>query len=152
MSTLQQSIQNGIPEQRTTTWHNPTDKVQRVVIHEGNGLKFAFVLQPGETKPLDSRYDRTIHMVDCGQEECHRRGWFCSKGHDGIVVGGEAPLLKRVGCSDTLDQTLDPAASKRKEIEQQLDREIEREKIVAEARARRAAEYDAATATSKPKK
>jgi hypothetical protein len=138
-----QMVPAGVPERRMTAWHNPTKRAQSVVIND-TGNAFAFVVQPGETKELDSRYDRAINTRDCGREDCHRTGWFCTRGHDGNVVGGGAPLLRRVGHSDTLDPSLDPDAQARKSVEAEIDREVERERILAGARARRSAELEEA--------
>lgn len=137
-----QVIPHGVPERTVTSWHNPTKYAQTVVINDGN--PFAFVVMPGETKDLDSRYDRVVHIRDCGRKECQLKGWFCTKGHDGNVQGGGAPLLQRVGHKDTLDSSLDPDFQARKHVEAQIEMEIERDKILAGARARRTAEIEEA--------
>lgn len=129
-----QAIRNGVPERKLTAWHNPTKTAQTVIIRDGQ--PFAFTVGPGETKELDSRYDFVVHQRDCGKDECHRRGWFCRGEHDGLVVGGSAPLLQRVGHKDRLDASLDPDYQSKKAIHEEIDREVEREKILAQARAR----------------
>lgn len=110
------TVLDQVPETRYSQWHNPTKHPQRVVIRTDHG-QVAFVVNPGEIKQLDSVYDRAIHQIDCGQDECHRKGWFCTKGHDGLIVGGGAPLLQRVGAQETLHPTLDPAIVHKKELE-----------------------------------
>jgi hypothetical protein len=130
------AILNGVPERKETQWHNPTPVAQSVVIRDG--APFAFTVPPGETKSLDSRYDHAVQMVDCGKDECHKKGWFCRGGHEGMVVGGGAPLLKRVGKKDSLDPSLDPEFQKQKVIREEIDKEQERELLLAKERERRA--------------
>lgn len=116
------TVQDGVPQTTFTRWHNPTTHQQRVVLHGPRG-QFAFVVPAGETRELDSSYDRAIQLVDCGQDGCHKKyasGWFCTDGHDGVIVGGLAPLLKRVGKNDKLDPTLDPVLAEKKELEAML--------------------------------
>jgi hypothetical protein len=143
------TIPTGVPERRLTKWHNPLPHPQSVTIGY-DGAPFMFVVPPGETRELDSRYDRAVQMVDCGHDECHKAGWFCTKGHEGLIVGGGAPLLRRVGKNDRLDSSLDPESAARKSVEAQVDLEIEREKILEKMRERRSAEMSAtAEATAK---
>lgn len=149
MDLHQKAVFDGIPERRVTSWHNPTKDAQRVVLDDGNGRKFLFTVQPGETKELDSAYDRAIQMIDCGKDECHKRGWFCRNGHEGLIVGGGAPLLRRANRSDKLDPSLDPVAVARKSVEAQIAQEVEREKILTEARERRTAELEQAAVATK---
>jgi hypothetical protein len=119
-------IGNQVPEHRTTAWHNPTSKPQRVKLAtDGEGRsrqEFFFTVGPGETKELDSKYDRAIHMVDCQREECYRRGRFCTQGHEGQIQGGLAPLLQRVGKKDELDPSLDPVIAEKAMLEDELTR------------------------------
>jgi hypothetical protein len=128
-------VMQGVPERRLTRWHNPTPNAMTVVIRDGN--PFAFTVAAGETKELDSVYDHAVQMVDCGKDECHKKGWFCRAGHQGQVVGGGAPLLKRVGKTDSLDPSLDPEAAKLKEVRAELDREQEREILMIREREKR---------------
>lgn len=112
----QTSVRNTVPTTTFTRWTNPTNHVQRVILNGQNG-PFKFELQPGETRELDSIYDRAIQMVDCGRDECHHKragGWYCAAGHPGSIQGGLAPLLRRLGKEDTLDPTLDPALASKK--------------------------------------
>lgn len=136
----------GVPQQRTTRWHNPTSHPQRVVINDGNGVKFLFEVSPGETRELDSRYDRAIHMIDCGREECHRKGWFCHVGHEGSIVGGGAPMLRRVGKTDTMDPSLDPELAAKRARDEKVKEKIEEQKLLAEAHERQQAEAAARSA------
>ena len=144
-------ISDHVPETTFTRWHNPTDHEQRVVLHGPRG-QFKFVVPAGETRELDSTYDRAIQHVDCGKDECHRKragGWWCTEGHEGQIVGGLAPLLKRVGKGDKLDPVLDPKLAEKKELEAQLAaqdlvaRGQERAAVIAAAKL---AELDRATA------
>jgi hypothetical protein len=131
------SLPTSVPERKLTKWHNPTPNMQSVTINDG--APFAFTVPPGETRELDSRYDRAVQMVDCGHD-------YCTAGHEGLVVGGGAPLLKRMGKDDKLDPSLDPDHAARKSVEAQIDQEVERERILEGARARREKELlDAAT-------
>jgi hypothetical protein len=113
-------------ELRTSKWLNPTDHVQRVVVYDGTNRRQVIVWRPGETKEIDSVYDGAIQKVDCGQDHCHKGagkkggGWFCALGHPGQIVGGLAPLLKRIGAEDTLDPALDPALAEKKEAQAQI--------------------------------
>ncbi len=117
---MNKGILRGVPEMKMTRWHNPTKHLQTVIIADG-GQPFAFIVQPGETRELPSKYDRVIHMVDCGKNECHRKGWWCQAGHSGAVMGGEAPLLVREGFEDTLDPTLDPVVQAEKDASAAAD-------------------------------
>lgn len=112
-----------IAEHKQTEWCNPTVRAMRVVLTEGEGRghqSFVFIVPPGETRELDSRYDRAIHMIDCGRDDCYRKGRFCSAGHEGLIVGGLAPLLVRVGKNDTLDKSLDTALAEKEIAEAEL--------------------------------
>lgn len=112
-------VRDEVPQTHFTTWHNPTGAEQSVVLHGPSG-KFRFVLGPGQRRELDSVYDRAIQHIDCGREECRKGGWFCQKGHSGNIVGGLAPLLRRMGKDDKLDPVLDPAISEKKALEAQI--------------------------------
>lgn len=106
-------------------WRNPTKSLMHVDVHEGEGAARTttrYEFPPGETVSVPSQYDRAIHMVDCGRDECHRSpvrgaGYFCLKGHSGVIMGGLAPLLVRVGAEETLLEALDPALQERKAAE-----------------------------------
>jgi hypothetical protein len=112
-------VLDNVPETKFTRWHNPLNVPQRVVL-EGPRGKFAFVVPPGETRELDSVFDKAIHQLDCGEEACHGKGWFCTKGHEGLVVGGLAPLLQREGFNDKLHDSLNPAIAQKKQLEATL--------------------------------
>lgn len=113
---MNNSSRNAQPfaEIRATRWLNPTSHSQRVILQHADGRQFQVTWEPGETKELPSDFDRAIHMVDCGQDACHQHGWFCTKGHDGLVQGGLAPLLVRVGAKDTLQPDLDPSIAEKR--------------------------------------
>lgn len=78
-------------------WHNPTkNRVSIPVVV--NGVKRAIYFEPGETKDVDPQYDQAIQRVQCSDEDCRRFSYkFCLKGHDGLIVGGLAPMLRKVG-------------------------------------------------------
>lgn len=119
------NIQERVPQPSYTQWHNPTAQEQRLVL-EGPRGKFAFVVAPGETRELDGVYDRAVQLVDCGRDECHRRyagGWYCTSSHDGVIKGGLAPLLQRVGKRDKLHPSCDPAIAEKKALEAEIARE-----------------------------
>lgn len=108
---------------RQTQWKNPTDKPQRVVLFDSTNRKLVVTWAPGEVKSVPSEYDNAIHRVDCGEEHCHKGagrrggGWYCTRGHNGTIVGGLAPLLVRVDHDDTLDPSLDPDLARKKQAE-----------------------------------
>jgi hypothetical protein len=108
-----------VREKRVTRWHNPTSNTITAMIVE-DGEVFSFSVPPGEERELDSKYDRALHQVDCGRDECHRKGWWCVAGHEGTVAGGNAPLLRRVGKNDKLDPMLDPEVQARKALEKSI--------------------------------
>ena len=136
----QQQVRDDVPQSTFTRWYNPTDKPQRAVL-TGPAGKFAFVVEPGETRELDSIYDRAIQMVSCGREECQKKGgWWCTKGHEGLVKGGLAPLLKRVGKEDRLDPVLDPNLA---------DAKMREEALAADSLVRKARDQALVIATAK---
>lgn len=141
------AVTQGVPQRRNTKWHNPTDRPQTVIIQDG--APFAFTVAPGETSELDSRYDRAVQLIDCGRQDCHKKGWFCTEGHEGLIVGGQAPLLRRAGKSDRMDDSLDPAHATRKELEKQVNEELEKERLLGEMVARRKAMADKAEPEAK---
>ncbi len=114
---------SGIPEVRTTQWHNPTEDVVSVILTDPGNRQFRFTIRPGETVALDSQYDRSIQLVDCGKPECHNRpagGHYCNAGHPGLISGGLAPQLRRVGKTDTIEECLDQEKVKEKQLQEQL--------------------------------
>ncbi len=86
-----------------TTWLNPLAVDQHVdVYEEGTGAyrradgrieegHVRYTIPAGGKLDIPSRHDRAIHVV-----------------HNGVVIGGKAPQLKRQGSSDKLDPSLDP--------------------------------------------
>ena len=84
-----------------TRWTNPLKVPQTIEIAhatEGHPMQNVFirvVIAPGETVELPSEWSSAIH----------RRG-----AHDGRVVGGQAPLLRREGQTYGVDSALDPTA------------------------------------------
>lgn len=136
----------GVAQQRTTSWHNPTKEVQRAVLFRDLKAmhpdrfgrdKFVFEVAPGGTVELDSQYDRALQLIDCGHNECHQKGgYFCVAGHEGTVVGGMLPRLRRVGKNDRMEDYLDPDAAARKEVERQVDQDIRRAELLSEYQGR----------------
>ena len=112
-------VLDNVPETKFTRWHNPTKQPQRVVL-EGPQGKFAFTVPPGETREVNSAFDKAIHQIDCGEDACHAKGWFCTKGHEGVIVGGLAPQLVREGFTDKLHDSLNPAIAQKKQLEATL--------------------------------
>lgn len=143
----QATVLRAPPQRRYTRWHNPTDKRQTVII-EDSGEKFAFTVEPGDTQQLEAKYDRVIHQVDCGRSECHRRGWWCTQGHDGIVCGGSAPLLQREGANNSLDPSLDPGVQAMKEAKAHADDAAKLDALKVSATEHAVKALDKATAPS----
>ena len=111
-----------IQGQAATTWVNPTQDLMVVDIFDqspqaSDPRKGEYDFQrtktpahtvrvefpPGKEVVRPSSYDRAIHTVD----------------KFGIVMGGLAPQLKRVGSADKLHPALDPDNEKRAEEERQ---------------------------------
>lgn len=83
-------------EEAYTTWRNPLDREQYVDLHDGDSptpTRYRFA--PGEEKKLPSRFDNAIHRT-----------------HNGVIVGGLAPQLVKVGSKDRLDTALASEARK----------------------------------------
>jgi hypothetical protein len=117
------SVPSGVRQRKTTDWLNPTDKRVTVILHDEGNRRFAFTVEPGETKSLDSVYDRAIQTIDCGRDECHsqaRGGHFCNLGHEGTIQAGLAPMLKRVGKNDELIDELNVPLVEKKNLESRL--------------------------------
>jgi hypothetical protein len=96
----------------TTKWKNELDVVQviHLFIPTGNGisnLKKKITFQPGEEKELPSEYDNAIHTLD----------------KSGMIMGGLAPLLTKVGVSEPIHPSLDYVA---------VNDALEMEKLIAE--------------------
>lgn len=96
-----------------TKWYNPTPYNRKVrVCMEGvwRTIKWA----PGETVELSAMYDRAIQIVICQEDACNGHGpgsikcQPCTKWHRGQIMGGQDPLLVRVGRGDIVNLTLDP--------------------------------------------
>src|SRR6185369_8842519 len=118
---------------RISRWHNPTPYRQKIRVCM-NGAWRTVRWEPGETIEMDSQYDRAVQIVICQEDECNGRGpkftdqglpsincQPCTRGHSGHIMGGQAPLLERVGMGDVKNPQLDPD-------------EVERQKVAAEAR------------------
>jgi len=125
-------------EAKSTTWHNPTSKEQKVVVHE-DGRRVMYPVPAHGDKEIPSRHDLAIHRVQCKDEGCRAGGkGFCLLGHPGVVQGGIAPQLVRVGPRpegehDELAKGLD--------TEGEIRDQIEMAKVAADQR-RREAEVD----------
>jgi len=88
-------------EERYTKWHNPLPHHQHVDIYLGDESRpTRYRWAPGETKALPSRYDYAIHRT-----------------HNGIVIGGLAPQLVKLGDSETLDPALDTTLMEKRQAE-----------------------------------
>lgn len=86
-------------------WYNPLNVVQTVklLVREGKPGQKAewaeFVFPPGETVAIPSYFDSGIHQLD----------------RAGNVVGGEAPLLQKVGSKRKVDPAIDFRIAEAKE-------------------------------------
>lgn len=88
-------------EETFTHWHNPLEVEQYVDIREGDNLRpTRFRVPPGGTTRISSRHDSVVQRV-----------------HNGVIIGGQAPQLVRVGGTDQLDPALDTEQAKRREAE-----------------------------------
>lgn len=88
-------------EEKFTRWHNPLSVRQNVVIsHDGDSRPTQYTIKPGETREIPSRYDLAIHRV-----------------HNGVVIGGLAPQLVKVGAEEKLDPVLDTTLQDKKQAE-----------------------------------
>lgn len=88
-------------EETLTRWHNPLDVPQRVDIRHGDEPRpTRFTIKPGETVEIPSRYDYAIQVVQ-----------------NGVIVGGLAPQLRKMGSEAQLDPALDTEAVKKKDAE-----------------------------------
>lgn len=85
------------PSEKFVSFTNPTNDVVVVDVWEGPAAgrsgKYRYTWQPGETVMVPEKYVPAIHDV-----------------RDGVIVGGGAPQLKRVGGTDSLHPCLDVAA------------------------------------------
>jgi hypothetical protein len=87
------------PQEETySNWNNPLSVPQIVDLHHGSSRRpTRYKWMPGETKTLPSRFDVAIHRVS-----------------NGVIIGGLAPQLVKLGSDEILDSALDPtSASKR---------------------------------------
>lgn len=102
----------------TTDWKNELDKPQTIKLCVPNGKAYGgaklvkLTFAPGETKTLSSEYDDAIHYVE-----------------NGVIKGGLAPLLTKVGGTDVLADFLDPEkmeaqADAKAMVQAALEREI----------------------------
>lgn len=86
-------------EETYTQWHNPLKQEQIVdIFHDNDSMPTRYRWKAGETKSLPSRFDHAIHRV-----------------HNGVIIGGLAPQLRKVGSSAKLDPALDHLAQQKKE-------------------------------------
>lgn len=91
-------------EERYSQWHNPLDVEQHVDVYEGDNRRpTRYRVPPGETRPIPSRYDRVVHRV-----------------HNGVIIGGQAPQLVKVGSNEKLDEALDTEKDKKRRAEKEL--------------------------------
>ncbi len=68
-------------DEHTTRWKNPTDKTVSLSFHRDRGVRpHKVTIEPGKEVVLNGEYDGAIHQV-----------------HNGLVVGGMAPQLVKVG-------------------------------------------------------
>lgn len=88
------------PQEETYThWHNPLGQEQRVDVFYGDEPRpTRFTWKPGETLKVPSRFDNAIHRVD-----------------KGVIIGGLAPQLVKVGANEVLDPALDTEKVKKAE-------------------------------------
>lgn len=112
-------------EETYTQWKNPLSQEQVVdIFHDGSPRPTRYRWAPGETKQVSSRYDGAIHRV-----------------HHGVIIGGLAPQLIKVGSDEKLDPALDTEGVAKREAEVEAaraalaKREAEDTLLVANARA-----------------
>jgi hypothetical protein len=83
-------------EQTFTKWHNPTDREVVLDLYVGPTAgpsgRVRYRAAPGGDCIIPSEFDRGVQDV-----------------REGVIVGGLGPTLKRVGGSDVLHSSLDPA-------------------------------------------
>lgn len=91
-------------------WVNDTDHEFQVICHvdhkggpkspenpHGGPRKLVFKFKPHSETPVPIEYRYVIHQYQCNELECRNTPGqtLCKKDHAAIVVGGQAPRLKR---------------------------------------------------------
>lgn len=101
-------------EETYTEWFNPLDTEQWVDVHMGDVSQppTRFRIPAGAKKPIPSRYDRCVQVV-----------------HNGVIIGGQAPQLQRIGGTDKLDPVLNVAAQEKRRAEQEAVQAVVAKKI-----------------------
>lgn len=101
-------------EHHLVKWQNPLETEQRVLISysERKGPKGGYIResallvwaprgQQGDVLELDEVWSSAIQVVRCQEDECINApgggGWCKNPEHAGVVMGGSAPLLRRLG-------------------------------------------------------
>lgn len=112
---------------QTTKWRNDTAAVQTFKIHGNHGYKLenmergikaepvqTVILRPGQTIELPSHLDRAIQTIGSCEQGCLNT--YCTGDHGGIVIGGMAPMLTRVGRTVPvqLARDIDPAEANKR--------------------------------------
>jgi hypothetical protein len=77
---------------KITKWRNPTGEPVRIEIFLSIARWAQITIPPGAEVEIPSAYDRAIHQVDA----------------HGVVVGGLAPQLRRVGADGRLSGAVHP--------------------------------------------
>lgn len=112
-------------EYRQTTWYNPLDQEVQVKIYEGPGRTRKYVVPPKGSCPIPSEHDLAVRTE-----------------HNGVVVGGLAPMLRRLdGENPPIHEALDAEKAEQRQQEEEamkavLARETaEKALLIAHARA-----------------
>ena len=108
-------------EQRTI-WYNPLDVEQKALVYYGDGPRneprpTQLTFQPKAETEVSSRFDAALQVVHCAHDSCRQKapGHCTNPAHEGNVVGGLCPQLRRKGSVAKLLPSLDPAQA---ELEQ----------------------------------
>jgi hypothetical protein len=80
---------------KMTKWKNPLDREWRMTILDDQNRPTNYVIPPGESVLIPSKYDYAVQVVVCAAEECKNRP--CRRGHPGKITGGLGHLLRREG-------------------------------------------------------
>lgn len=111
----------------TTTWRNDTAATQMFKIHGNHGYKLenmergvprepvqTVILKPGESIQLPSHLDRAIQTIGSCLEGCPNT--YCTGDHGGIIIGGMAPMLTKVGRTISVERAkdIDPAEAEKR--------------------------------------
>lgn len=123
---------------RITKWYNPCLVARKVrICMEGTWRTVRW--EPGETIELPSTYDRAIQIVICQEDSCNGRGQGaikcqpCVRGHYGQIMGGQDPLLVRVGGEDIRNPSLDPDEVTRQENDKQAKQFVAQQEAMTAA-------------------